>query len=82
MDSTHPRYRRESAPLFDPDALITGAELALGFTFWNSRRAYRDQAHYDRACAGLIPPADIPAQCPRYFHHHPQTEGLEKERLP
>ena len=38
MDCIHPRYNKPAEPLLDPDGLITGKELAAGFTFWNSRR--------------------------------------------
>lgn len=69
MDCIHPRYNKPAEPLLDPDGLITGKELAAGFTFWNSRRAYRSQEHYDRAVGGFISLEDIPTECPRVFHH-------------
>ena len=70
-DATHPRYMKLSEPLLDPDGMITGEEMSRGFTFWNSRRAYRDQAHYDRAVGGFITLEDIPRECPRVFHYLP-----------
>lgn len=69
MDSVRAVYRKPPGVLFDPDGLITGAELEQGFTFWNSKRVYRDQEHYNQAVGGYIAVDDIPAECPRIFHH-------------
>lgn len=78
MDGVHQRYVKPGGVLYDPESYITGAEIAAGYTFWNSCRVYRDQEHYNRAVSGAIPLEHIPAECPRIFHHRPATEGLAK----
>lgn len=61
--------RRSNSPSagngFDPESLITGAELAAGFTYTNSRRDYPGQATYDAIVAGDIPADAVPLIAPR-----------------
>lgn len=54
--------------MFDPDSLITGAELARGFTYANSHRDYPGQHTYDAIVAGDVPLAIVPDVAPRVFN--------------
>jgi hypothetical protein len=50
---------------FNPESLITGKELADGFTYTNSRRKYASQEQYNAIIAGEIPASEVPTVAPR-----------------
>ena len=54
--------------MFDPESLITGYELAHGFTYANSHRDYPGQHTYDAIVAGDVPMALVPLVAPRVFN--------------
>lgn len=51
--------------MLDPESLITGAELAQGFTYSNSHRVYPGQHTYDAIVAGDVPVSAVPIVAPR-----------------
>jgi hypothetical protein len=51
--------------MYDPECLITGAELAAGFSYTNSAREWNNQSDYDAACMGLMTPDQIVHRAPR-----------------
>lgn len=53
--------------LYDPESLLTGAEVAAGFTFDNSHRDWPTEEAYDDAVAGRIGVESIPHVAPRVF---------------
>lgn len=59
---------------FDPDSLITGWEIAHGFTYTNSHRDYPGQATYDAIVAGQVPVDQVPLIAPRVFNAVPLTD--------
>jgi len=59
--------------MHDPESFITGAELAAGYTYENSRRDWRDYNHYVSAVIGDLTPEQIAEQAPRRFV--PQLAG-------
>ena len=64
--------RRSNSPAagngFDPESLITGAEIKAGFTYTNSHRAYPGQDIYDALVTGVIPASYAPIVAPRVFN--------------
>jgi hypothetical protein len=52
---------------YDPESLISGAEVEQGFTYSNSRREWADETAYQRAVRGDMPTAEILATAPRQF---------------
>jgi hypothetical protein len=64
--------RRNNSPSagngFDPESLITGAEVNAGFSYTNSHRAYPDQATYDALVAGDIPASRVAEVAPRVLN--------------
>ena len=54
--------------MLDPEALITGAELAAGFTYTNSHRHFDSQSLYDAVVSGDIPSTEVPRFAPRVFN--------------
>jgi hypothetical protein len=50
--------------MYDPDSLLTGAEIARGFDYTDPR-VYESQELYDRMVSGAIPVESIPALAPR-----------------
>jgi hypothetical protein len=51
--------------MFDPESLISGAEIARGFTYTNSKRAWQSEAHYRSAVMGDIDTNAILKSAPR-----------------
>ena len=51
--------------LFNPEAFITGQELASGLTFANSQRNWTSQGMYEAACRGYLSLEDILRYAPR-----------------
>ena len=49
---------------YDPESLLTGAELAAGFEYGDLRE-YPSQACYDAIVSGQVPVDDIPVLAPR-----------------
>jgi len=54
--------------MYDPESLITGAEVEKGFTYTNSKRNFRDYNHYVAAVIGDLTPEQIAEQAPRRFN--------------
>lgn len=52
---------------YDPDSLITGAELAKGFTFANSKRSWTNHEDYLAATRGEMTTEEILTKAPRIF---------------
>lgn len=67
--------------MFDPDSLITGAELAQGFTYANSHRKFDTQSLYDAAVSGDIPAHLLPRFAPRVLNHEPFWPARESSRV-
>ena len=53
--------------MLDPESFITGAELAQGFTYSNSHRAFDSQSLYDAVVSGDIAAHLVPQFAPRAF---------------
>lgn len=53
---------------YDPESLITGAEVAQGLTYAD-KRAWPNQETYDAAVSGKIPADQIPNIAPRTRVH-------------
>lgn len=51
--------------LYDPESLITGAELEEGLTYTNSRRRFAARLHYIAAVNGLYTVVGIAVFSPR-----------------
>jgi hypothetical protein len=51
--------------MFDPESLISGAEINQGHTYTNSKRKWLDATHYEWAVMGHITPDEILATAPR-----------------
>ncbi len=54
--------------MLDPEALITGAEIAAGFTYTNSHRHFDSQSLYDAVVSGDIPADQVPLRAPRVLN--------------
>ena len=54
--------------MLDPESFITGAELAQGFTYSNSHRAFDSQSLYDAVVSGDIAADLVPLFAPRVFN--------------
>lgn len=52
---------------FDPEGLISGKELAEGFTYKNSFRKWKDEQHRLDAISGKLTPDEILKTAPRVF---------------
>jgi 2'-5' RNA ligase len=52
---------------YNPDSLMTGAELARGMTPFNSYRDYPSQAEYDRIASGHVSTEEVLRIAPRRF---------------
>ena len=52
---------------YDPECLITGAEIAQGFTARNSTRDYLSEAHYHACVAQELTPEVIARTAPRVY---------------
>lgn len=65
--------------MFDPESLITGYELAHGFTYANSHRDYPGQHTYDAIVAGDVPAHIVPLVAPRVFN---RVASLDAELTP
>lgn len=52
--------------LYDPESLLTGAEVAAGLDYGHPRQ-WPDSKTYDRAVSGQIAPERIPDIAPRRF---------------
>ena len=61
--------------MLDPESLMTGEELEKGFTYENSHRVFRNQAHYDATVSGDVPSHLVPTLSPRQFN---VTKGLSE----
>ena len=57
--------RTTGSNMFDPESLLTGAEIAEGLDYGNSSRDYPSQATYDRIAHGDFPASDVPKLAPR-----------------
>ena len=55
----------------DPESLLSGAEQAQGFTFTNSSRVWRNEAHYLSAVSGELSTAAILDSAPRRLKAYP-----------
>ena len=53
---------------FDPESLLTGAEIAKGFTYSNSHRQYPDEAVRQAIIRGIYKTSEIPEIAPRVFN--------------
>jgi hypothetical protein len=53
--------------MFDPESLISSAEINNGMDFKNSRRAWKSEAHYTHAVTGTINTSEILRSAPRVF---------------
>ena len=51
--------------MLDPEGVITGREIGLGFTPYNSRRFYASFGQYQDAVCGNILMAELTILCPR-----------------
>jgi len=51
--------------MYDPESLLTGAEVVEGLDYGNSTRDYLSQGIYDAIVHGNIPVDDIPRLAPR-----------------
>lgn len=51
--------------MFDPESLLTGAEIAAGFTFGNSARNWPSEVWYTAAWAGELTREEILELAPR-----------------
>jgi hypothetical protein len=60
--------------LYDPEALITGKEIAQGFTYKNSTRKWASESHYLDAVSHHLTPEQIAETAPREFlaNVHPE----------
>ena len=56
--------RTSGVHLFDPESLLTGAEIAAGLGYLDKRQYPSDEV-YQKICAGEIPQAEIPTLAPR-----------------
>lgn len=59
--------------MYDPESLITGAEVAVGFTYKNSVRNYPDEETYLKIVHGEVPVSDVPTLAPRMFRPEGDT---------
>lgn len=57
--------------MYDPESLISGAEIAAGMTYTNSRRNWMSEQHYLNAAAGLIACESILRNAPRVLVNIP-----------
>ena len=57
--------------MLDPESLMTGAELAAGFTYTNSHRHFDSQSLYDAVVSGDIPADQGPLRAPRVLNAQP-----------
>lgn len=60
--------------MLDPESLITGDELARGFTYQNSHRDYPGQATYDAIVSGDVSVTLVPLVAPRVFNTIPLND--------
>ena len=67
--------------MLDPESIISGAELAAGFTYNNSHRVFRDQAQYDAVVSGQIPAYELPNVAPRRLNAKKSISEPEKNEL-
>lgn len=54
--------------MVDPESLISGAEIARGMTYTNSKRNWRDEAHYISAVTGAIDTDTVLSTAPRVIY--------------
>lgn len=60
-----PARRMPSGNPYDPESLLTGAEVEAGMTYTNSRRAWATEAEYHRAVQGEMTTEEILEAAPR-----------------
>ena len=65
------KQRRSVGCLFDPESLISGAELAKGYTYRNSKRGWVNEPAYHSATEGNMTVEDILRFAPRVFVDSP-----------
>lgn len=51
--------------MFDPESLISGAEIQAGMTFTNSKRSWVSEAHYLKAVTGNLNTDEVLLTAPR-----------------
>jgi len=56
---------KPSDAIYDPESLITGEEIARGFTYDNSTRNYAGPYSYKQATRGVWTPEQVAEQFPR-----------------
>jgi hypothetical protein len=59
--------------MLDPESLLTGAEIARGFTYDNSHRDYLRESAYLSCISGEVPTELIPYIAPRVFNREGET---------
>lgn len=52
---------------YDPESLISGAELSVGLDYRNSKRHWRNETHYLAAVKGWLTTEQILISAPRRF---------------
>jgi hypothetical protein len=57
--------RRSRGNWYDPESLITGAEIARGLTYTNSKRYWENQSYYLLAVEGYLTIEEIIRIAPR-----------------
>jgi len=70
------KFRRSVGNWFDPDSLITGAELKRGFTYKNSKRGWLSVEDYHLATEGQLTREQILMVGPRVFLDQPKSSPL------
>ena len=73
--------RRSIGNRYDPESLITQAEIDAGFTYKNSRRNWANEKHYQSATDGYMTIDEILRTAPRVFVTEPMT-GSWATKLP
>ena len=65
--------------MYDPECLITGAEIDAGFTYTNSARDWQSEVDYYLACVGYLTPIQILSHAPRVLINAPSLNSVTIE---
>ena len=80
VTSSNPERKIAGVGLYDPESLISGKEIAEGFTYSNSYRSWPDEVTFQAAVHGELSPETILEIAPRVFLPHVQAEKDAQKR--